>query len=467
MSESENLALPRWASKRNKRIKTRGQDLAALSEAMGFQLFPWQRYVVDTAMEYRKNQYEYRTIGVAVGRQNGKSSLVATRIAYEAIWPKHRIAYTAQDRNMARAKWEEHTEIILGSPFRTKVERVVRTNGNEHLVFKNGSTYQITTPNNKGGRGSSLDLVVIDEALTHDMELIGALQPTLATKPNGQLWILSNAGDERSTLLAHYRNLAHTNLTDKESRLAWFEWAPYADKFDYMDEDVWKQAIPSLGLPHGVTIQAVREAANTTAPDIFTREWLNVWASSEATQVIDTTQWDELMRSDVIVGSQVVIGVDMSRERSRATIAAAGSVSGLNPIEIVDMRDGVGWLLPRVIEIAKKWNASVVIDTGSPAASLIGSLELENIKVLPIGMQEYARACGNFFDAVQSRTLCHLGDDTMREAIIGSSKRPLGDAWAWNRRSTTNITPLVAATLAHYGITSKVIERELVRSRIF
>jgi len=460
---------PRWASVRNKRLKTRGQDLASLAEAMGFTLFGWQRYVVDTAMEYRKDgsQYEYRTIGVAVGRQNGKSSLIATRIAYEAIWPKHRIAYTAQDRNMARAKWEEHTEIIMSSPFKSKVERVVRTNGNEHLVFKNGSTYQITTPNNKGGRGSSLDLVVIDEALTHDMELIGALQPTLATKPNGQLWILSNAGDERSTLLAHYRNLAHTNLKDKESRLAWFEWAPHEDKFDFMDEDIWRQSIPSLGLPHGVTIQAVREAANTTAPDIFTREWLNVWASSEATQVIDTTQWDELVRSDVIVGAQVCIGVDMSRERSRATIAAAGAVSGMNPIEIVDMREGVGWLLPRVVEIAKKWNASVVIDTGSPAASLIGGLELENIRVMPIGLREYASACGNFFDAVQSRSICHLGDDNMREAIIGSSKRPLGDSWAWNRRSTTNITPLVAATLAHYGITSKVMERELVRSRIF
>lgn len=460
---------PRWASVRNKRLKTRGQDLASLAEAMGFTLFGWQRYVVDTAMEYRKDgrQYEYRTIGVAVGRQNGKSSLVATRIAYEAIWPKHRIAYTAQDRNMARAKWEEHTEIIMSSPFKSKVERVVRTNGNEHLVFKNGSTYQITTPNNKGGRGSSLDLVVIDEALTHDMELIGALQPTLATKPNGQLWILSNAGDERSTLLAHYRNLAHTNLKDKESRLAWFEWAPHADKFDFMDEDIWRQSIPSLGLPYGVTIQAVREAANTTAPDIFTREWLNVWASSEATQVIDTTQWDELVRSDVIVGAQVCIGVDMSRERSRATIAAAGAVSGINPIEIIDMREGVGWLLPRVVEIAKKWNASVVIDTGSPAASLIGGLELENIKVMPIGLREYASACGNFYDAVQSRSICHLGDDNMREAIIGSSKRPLGDSWAWNRRSTTNITPLVAATLAHYGITSKVMERELVRSRIF
>ncbi len=468
LSEPVDLIVePRWGTKRDRRLKTMGDQLAAVAEGMGFSLFPWQKHVADVAMEYKNSLYKYRTVGVAVGRQNGKSSLVAARIVFEALHARHKVAYTAQDRQMARLKWEEHIEIMMASSIRHRIKHVVRTNGNEHVIFKNGSTYGITTPNNKGGRGTSLDLVVIDEALTHDLSLIGALQPTLATKPNGQLWILSNAGDERSTLLAHYRNLAHTSLEEKEARLAWFEWAPHEDKFDHMDEDIWRQAIPSLGIRKGVTIQAVREAANTNSPEIFTREWLNVWAAAESTQVIDTAQWDELVRSDVIVGSQVVIGVDMSRERSKAAIAAAGAVSGINPVEIVDMRDGVGWLLPRVIEIAKKWNASVVIDTGSPAASLIGHLELEGIKVMPIGLQEYARACGNFFDAVQSRTLCHLGDDNMREAILGSSKRPLGDAWAWNRKSTTNITPLVAATLAHYGITSKEIERDLVRSRIF
>jgi len=466
MKEEELAALPRWSSKRNKKSLTRGGDLAKIAEAMGFRLFPWQRYVADVALEYSRQAYKYRTIGVAVGRQNGKSALVCARIAYEAIFPKHRIAYTAQDRQMARTKWEEHTEIILSSPFRSKVKRVVRTNGNEHIVFTNGSTYQITTPNNKGGRGSSLDLVVIDEALTHEMELIAALQPTLATKKNGQLWILSNAGDERSTLLAHFRNLGHSNLSDKASRLAWFEWAPYQDKFDYMDEEVWRQAIPSLGLEHGVTLQAVREAANQS-PEIFTREWLNVWAAKEVTQVIETYLWDELVRPDIIIGAHVVLGVDMSRERDKAAICAAGSVSGMNPVEIVDLRDGVAWMLPRVIEVAKKWNAPVVIDTGSPAASLVGYLEMEGIRVMPIGLQEYARACGVFYDAVQARTVCHLGDDAMREAIVGSSKRPLGDAWAWSRRSSQNITPLIAATLAHYGITSKTQEKELIRSRIY
>lgn len=461
------LIPPRWGTPRDRRRKTMGGALAEVAKAMGFDLFPWQRHVVDTAMEYRNNQYVYRTCGVAVGRQNGKSSLVATRIAYEAIHPRHRIAYTAQDRNMARAKWEEHVEILMQSPFKTKIKHVVRTNGNEHVIFKNGSTYQITTPNNKGGRGSSLDLVVIDEALTHDLSLIGALQPTLATKPNGQLWILSNAGDERSTLLAHYRNLAHTQLSGGDSRLAWFEWAPHSDKFDHLDELIWRQAIPSMGQKNGVTIEAVREAANTNSPEIFTREWLNVWAAKEATQVIQTEQWDGLMRSDVIISDRVTLGVDMTRERDRAAIAACGYTSGLNPVEIVDLRDGVAWLQPRLVEVAKKWNATVVIDTGSPAASLIGHLELAGIKVLAIGLQEYARACGNFYDSVQAATVCHLGDDNLREAIIGSAKRPLGDAWAWNRRAGSNITPLVAATLAHYGMTNSPVEIPVMRSRIF
>jgi hypothetical protein len=183
--------------------------------------------------------------------------------------------------------------------------------------------------------------------------------------------------------------------------------------------------------------------------------------------VIDTELWDGLVRSDVIIGGDVVLGVDMTRERDKACIAATGFVSGLNPIEIVDMRDGTAWLQPRLIEVAKKWNATVVIDTGSPAASVLGHLELAGIKVLAIGLQEYARACGNFYDAVQARSVCHLGDDNLRQAILGSAKRPLGDAWAWNRRSTSNITPLVAATLAHYGMTNLPTEVPILRSRIF
>ena len=50
------------------------------------------------------------------------------------------------------------------------------------------------------------------------------------------------------------------------------------------------------------------------------------------------------------------------------------------------------------------------------------------------------------------KALRHLGGLELRQAVKGATKRPLGDAWAWSRRkSTVDISPLVAATLALWG----------------
>jgi hypothetical protein len=314
----------------------------------------------------------------------------------------------------------------------------------------------------------SLNLMVIDEALSHPLSLIAALQPTLATRRNGQLWLLSNAGiPGESELLQHYRNIGHSGIQDQNNPLAWFEWAPAEDKFDYMDEQVWRQAIPSLGESHGVLIEAVREAALTNSPDIFMKEWLNVWPAQEAAQVVPTELWDSLADTGVVNNNRIVLGVDISRERDKASIGASSLVAGMTPVEVVEARDGVGWLVPRLIEIAKRWKAPVVIDAGSPAGSIIGEVENAGIKVIAIGLRDYARACGSFFDGVQNRTICHLDDPNLRDAIIGSTRRRLGDAWAWNRQSTTNITPLVAVTLARYGVVNEPEEKPVARSKIY
>jgi hypothetical protein len=467
--ERQLLCAPRWSTPRDYAYESDGERLAKVARLMGFELFAWQRLVADVGLERKGDGYRYRTVGCAVGRQSGKSKLIETRIAYELLQPQRHVAYTAQDRNMAKLKWEEHIHSLESSPALAKyIRKVSRNNGSERLYMKNGSMYSIVTPNDKGARGMSLNLMVIDEALTHPLSLVAALQPTLATRKNGQLWILSNAGiPGESELLQHYRNIGHTGVQDDNNPLAWFEWAPAEDKFDYMDEAVWRQAIPSLGESHGVLLEAVREAALTNSPDIFMKEWLNVWISSEAAQVVATELWDSLARTDIVVGSRMVLGVDISRERDRASIGVSSLVSGMTPVEVVEARDGVGWLVPRLIEIAKKWKAPVVIDAGSPAGSIIGQLENAGVKVIAIGLRDYARACGSFYDAVQERTICHLDDPNLRDAIIGSSKRPLGDSWAWNRQSTTNITPLVAVTLARYGLVNEPEEKPVVRSQIF
>ena len=460
---------PRWATTRDPELPTDGDKLEKVANLMGFSLYQWQRQVADTALERVDGHYWYRTVGVAVGRQSGKSKLVETRIAYELLKPRHHVAYTAQDRNMAKLKWQEHVNSLERCPGIAKqIHRISYINGSERVFMKNGSTYGIVTPNDKGARGMSLNLMVIDEALMHPLSLIASLQPTLATRKDGQLWILSNAGiPGKSELLQHYRGVAHSGINDKSTRLAWFEWCPREDKFDYMDEAVWAQSIPSLNESNGVLIEAVREAANTNSPEIFTKEWLNVWPAMEAVAVIDVDLWDSLARTDVTIGSKMVLGVDISRERDRSSIAASSSGKGFTPVEIIDAKEGANWVLPRVIELAKKWKAPVVIDSGSPAASMIGELENAGVSIISIGLRDYARACGSFYDAVQAKTICHLDDPNLRQAIVGSTKRALGDSWAWSRNASNNITPLVAATLARYGVVNEPVEMPVARSKIF
>ena len=442
---------PRWGTPRSKR-ETHGHHLARVAGALGWNLFDWQRLVADVALEHDDGRYRYRTVGVSVGRQNGKTALAASRIALELLQPGHVVAFTAQDRGMARYLWDAHCELILDSSMGKRVRRVMRANGQEALIMENGSQYRIVTPNRKGSRGLTCDLVVIDEALNVDMDVVAAVQPTMATKEQAQLWILSNAGDADSTMLNHYRGLGHQERDSDDGRLCWFEWAPAEDKIDAFDEAVWRQAIPTLAEVGGVNLDAVAEAAQTTAPELFAREWLNVWPAIEAVAVIDMHDWEKLEKPDVVLGFDVVLGIDVSPNRDSATIAACGRDRWLTPVEIIDHRAHVGWIQERIVELWQKWHAPVVIDGGSPAGSFIVPLEQAGVEVMPVGMRDYARACGSFYDAVIDGTVTHLGDRLLTDAVGAASKRKLAEQWAWNRRSTVDITPLVAATLARWGV---------------
>jgi hypothetical protein len=52
-----------------------------------------------------------------------------------------------------------------------------------------------------------------------------------------------------------------------------------------------------------------------------------------------------------------------------------------------------------------------------------------------------------------SQSLRHLGTPELDAAVAGAITRPLGDAWAWSRKSSSvDISPLVASTMALWGL---------------
>lgn len=460
-----------FATQRRQDRGTRGTQLAKVARVLGFSLYPWQRYVADVALELLPGgNYAYRTVGAQIARQNGKSTLIASRIVLEVLRPNRHVAYTAQDRMAAREKLEELYVFLKDSPIAEGVDKFVGHNGRERILFRNGSTARVMTPNRKAGRGLSLDLVVIDEALTIDPEVLSSLLPTMATRSNAQLWLVSNAGIPGvSNMLARYRQLGHESLSQVDSTMCWHEWGPELDEQGELvgtpyDEQQWYRANPSLGQPGGVTLEALRDAARGLELTQFKREHLNLWAELGSEAVIALEQWERLTAPHIVIGASPVLAVDVSPERDRASIAVASREAEYVPVEIVENEAGVGWTLERLRDLSQRWGAGVVIDGGSAAGSLVAPLEAAGVVVHVLGARDYARACGSFYDLVTGGRLAHRADWRLSDAVKGASKRPLGDQWAWSRRmSSVDITPLVAASLAAYWADS----HELAAPAIF
>ena len=120
--------------------------------------------------------------------------------------------------------------------------------------------------------------------------------------------------------------------------------------------------------------------------------------------------------------------------------------------------DGTGWIVDYLADrVERHQPAAVLCDEKGPAGSLIEELENRGVRVDTMNAGEMAKACGAFYDAVDQRTVRHLGTNELVTAIRGAVTRPLGDSWAWSRKNSgVDITPLVSCTGALWGLENKV-----------
>jgi hypothetical protein len=131
---------------------------------------------------------------------------------------------------------------------------------------------------------------------------------------------------------------------------------------------------------------------------------------------------------------------------------------GLAHVETVQHDRGTGWVVPRLVELVGKHEAAKVFcDAAGPAGALIPDLEKKKIEVEALTAQDYARACGGFFDGVEQRTAApsgHAGDPVRDQGRSDEAAR--GRVGVVAENSGVDITPLVAATLALWGtVTAK------------
>ena len=149
-----------------------------------------------------------------------------------------------------------------------------------------------------------------------------------------------------------------------------------------------------------------------------------------------------------------IFGVDMPPDRSIATIFVAGlRPDGKIALEMVDRQPGTKWLVPRIKELDDKWNPDMwAIDPRSGAGTIIDELEFVHIPVAKMSAQDVAHSNGQMYDAFRDDLIRHFGTKVLRDAIAGADKRPLSEAWAFDRKNAAiDISPLMAASFALWG----------------
>ena len=95
--------IPRFGTARTDGRPSHGGQVAAVAEALGLPLMPWQRHVADVALEHEDGKLCFRDVVIGTPRQSGKSSLMLPLIVYRLLSaPDLRVVYGAQSRLAAR-----------------------------------------------------------------------------------------------------------------------------------------------------------------------------------------------------------------------------------------------------------------------------------------------------------------------------------------------------------------------------
>jgi len=471
------VVLPRIAQYAPASSYASGDDAIALAESAGLHLDLWQQHVLRASLGERVdgNWAAFR-VGLVLSRQNGKSALLAAReLAGLFLFNETLILHSAHLFDTAQTAFNFTTQLILNTPSLRRKLKASRNNGIdiskgvEGITLASGQQLRFRSRSTRAGRGLAGDVVILDEAAYLQTGMMNALVSTMTTSPNPQLWYVSTAVDRLAQpdglVLAKVRENAIGGASPDQTFLEWSVPTPPSGRpedVDIHDESLWPLANPALGIR--ISLEYIRREIDTLGRRGFAVERLGVgdWPREEdAEHLVPPAKWAAGADPVVPVTDPVVFAAEVTPDRARASIVMASwTPDGRVVVEVVEDRDGTGWVVPRMLALVSRWDpAAVVVDRKSPTATVIQGMEAAGVEVTTTSTDELVQATGAWFDDVIEGRFVHRDDPILNDALAGATKRTLAGGWALDRRGSTYVSTLVAAVLARWGLLQRPISR--------
>lgn len=435
-------------------------EVRELAAAYGLMLDDWQHEVSLAALgEQADGRWASPRVGGSVPRQNGKNGWIEAReLAGLLLFGEHLIIHSAHEVKTAleafrrvRAYFDNYDD--LGK----RVKAIHTGAGREQIEMKTGQRLRFMARTKSSGRGFSPECLILDEAQELSDSTYAAILPSLSAQANPQIIMLGTPPSpvNNGEVFKRQRDAA---LGGTDAGAAWVEWSA-DDDLDNDSEEAVAQANPALGVR--LRLDTVEGERAGLSDDDYSRERLGRWDAENRSTVIPLDTWALLKTDDLTSDREVSLAIDVAPDRSTTSVGLAGwrDDDDLPQIEVIERRNGTAWVVPYIVGLTERQRVrAVVIDTAGPAASLIEPLRARGVTVTTTSANEMKQACGGFYDAAMEDALRHIDQPQLTTALAAARKRTLGDAWAWHRKDSTDITPLVAVTLALWGLTSTSVE---------
>ena len=458
-------------------VTTAWPRVEAKCAEMGVRFDAWQQGVGAVALGKRKDGKYAATVGgvaLSIPRQVGKTFLVGMIIiAMCVLFPGYTALWTAHRTRTASKTFASMQGMVKKKKIWPHISAIRTSNGEQEIRFKNGSIIMFGAREQGFGRGfDQVDAEIFDEAQILTEKALEDMVPAAnaAKHEAGALLFFMGTPPRPSDPGEEFTNRRSKALSGRSKDAVYVELSadPNADPDD---REQWAKANPSF--PHRTPVESMeRMRENLTDDDSFKREALGIWDAEDSARVIDEESWRRIADPASMAIERLSLAIDVPPDRSVASVALAGQrADGRWHVELDDSRKGVDWVIPWVVSRASKNRLhSVVVDEMSGLVEkrrdrhyLIGTDVV--VTLAAAEGRDMAIACAKFYDGVIDCSVVHTDQPQVNVALSLARKRPLAGGWAWNRKdAASDITPVVAETLALWGAQNENVQRPVRRS---
>jgi hypothetical protein len=444
---------------------TNGDLAAKVGADLGLPPDDEQRWILDTIYaEKAAERPASFEVAVISPRQNIKTSTLGiAALADLFVFGVERHLWTAHHGDTLKGTFNDFREWIKSNPEYDEQVTFYEGHQDMSIVHKDtGNTIDFQSRTGKAGRGlTGVKRITLDEALYLEPKHVGAVYPTMLTRPGAQVRIGSSAGLLMSEQLRRIRDRGRAG---KDKRLAYVEYGATRKACSQTDcshtagavtgcalddRDLWWSANCALW-PGRITEESLADQRASMPPQEFAREFLSWWEDPVSQGgALPYGKWLDLVDVESEQTGDIAFGVDLAGDRD-VWVAVAWRRGGVVHVELAN--EGSPLTAFRVVDECRRLQE---VWGGKVATSAFGAeLERAGVQIVDVTSTGFAAGCGYLADLLDDGQIRHGNQERLNNAIRVAKWRPptVSGERALLLKDSPEVAPAAAVARALHGL---------------